>query len=129
MELCCCAMLLALLVADVVRKCSHLLATSYCPAVQLELVGPLLRISGLAFANGVVCEPLTPFFNLLALHRSQPHQVCAPVFCVNLQTGGSWSWMGVKVKAAPAATASYCVLLVQWVSDLWMVSEPLVAHH
>eukprot|EP00195_Chlamydomonas_chlamydogama_P016920 CAMPEP_0202891096 /NCGR_PEP_ID=MMETSP1392-20130828/1266_1 /ASSEMBLY_ACC=CAM_ASM_000868 /TAXON_ID=225041 /ORGANISM="Chlamydomonas chlamydogama, Strain SAG 11-48b" /LENGTH=558 /DNA_ID=CAMNT_0049574771 /DNA_START=112 /DNA_END=1785 /DNA_ORIENTATION=+ len=53
-----------------------LLATSLCPVLLLEVVGPLLRISGHAYSAGaVVCQPLTPMFNLLDLHKAHPEQV------------------------------------------------------
>ncbi len=44
-----------------------------CPALALEVVGPLLRVNALAtlHANRVLCEPLTPFLPVLHL-RDQP---------------------------------------------------------
>jgi hypothetical protein len=58
------------------EKHQHLLVTSHCPALLVEVVGPQLRISGLAFAGlHVVCEPLTPTLCLLDLYDRQPEQV------------------------------------------------------
>jgi hypothetical protein len=55
------------------RVSSHLHRTDCCPALALECVGPLLRVSALAslHANRVLCEPLTAFLPVLQL-RDQP---------------------------------------------------------
>lgn len=62
--------------AHQIRQQPERLAASLCPAVLLEFVGALVRIQGLAFVGGfVVCEPLTPFLNLLDINDRQPEQV------------------------------------------------------
>jgi hypothetical protein len=55
------------------RRSSALLAADCCPALALEVVGPLLRVSALASLRGnrVLCEPLTPFLHFLCV-RDQP---------------------------------------------------------
>lgn len=56
------------------RCYSNLHQFSCCPALLLELVGPSLRVSGLAFADRVMCQPLMPAISLLnmaALDREQ----------------------------------------------------------
>ena len=52
---------------------SHPHRCDACPALALEVVGPLLRVNALAslHANRVLCEPLTPFLPFLQL-RDQP---------------------------------------------------------
>jgi hypothetical protein len=55
------------------------LAFSFGPSLLLEVVGPQLRMSALAFGGGrVICQPLTSMLNLLDLHVPQPDQVCGP---------------------------------------------------
>lgn len=55
------------------RRDSDLHRFDCCPALALELVGPLLRVNALAslHANRVLCEPLTAFLPVLQL-RDQP---------------------------------------------------------
>jgi hypothetical protein len=55
------------------RADSALRCLDCCPALAVELVGPLLRVSALAslHANRVLCEPLTQFLPVLEL-RDQP---------------------------------------------------------
>jgi len=52
---------------------SSLFRCDACPALAIELVGPLLRVNGLAslHSNRVMCEPLTAFIPVLLL-RDQP---------------------------------------------------------
>eukprot|EP00197_Chlamydomonas_leiostraca_P010975 CAMPEP_0202884864 /NCGR_PEP_ID=MMETSP1391-20130828/41369_1 /ASSEMBLY_ACC=CAM_ASM_000867 /TAXON_ID=1034604 /ORGANISM="Chlamydomonas leiostraca, Strain SAG 11-49" /LENGTH=701 /DNA_ID=CAMNT_0049568097 /DNA_START=242 /DNA_END=2347 /DNA_ORIENTATION=+ len=52
-----------------------LLASSSCPMLLAELVGPNLRFSGAAMVVRVVCQPLTPMLNLLALQHCHREQV------------------------------------------------------
>ena len=52
---------------------SNVFRCDACPALAIELVGPLLRVNGLAslHSNRVMCEPLTAFIPVLLL-RDQP---------------------------------------------------------
>ena len=50
---------------------------SCCPALLLELVGPSLRVSGLAFADQVMCQPLTPAISLLTMAALDKEQMAA----------------------------------------------------
>ena len=49
------------------RSCNLYHQHTCCPALMLEVIGPALRISGLAFADRVICQPLTPMLPLLPL--------------------------------------------------------------
>lgn len=40
---------------------------SCCPALMLEIVGPAMRINGMAFGQQVMCQPLTPMIPLLPM--------------------------------------------------------------
>ena len=55
------------------RDCCALHAADACPALLLEVAGPLLRVSAAASlcANRVLSEPLTPFLHVLHV-RDQP---------------------------------------------------------
>jgi len=55
------------------RDCCALHAADACPALLLEVAGPLLRVSAAASlcANRVMSEPLTPFLHVLHV-RDQP---------------------------------------------------------
>ena len=62
--------------ADYVKERPSLLSTSYLPMLQLEVVGPSLCVTGLAFVTDKpVCQPLTPILHLLALHQCHQQQV------------------------------------------------------
>ena len=54
-----------------------LLRTDACPALMLEVVGPMLRVCALATLRGnrVQCEPLTPFMHFFAM-PGQPEYMC-----------------------------------------------------
>ena len=56
---------------------SNLHQFSCCPALLLELVGPSLRVSGLAFADQVMCQPLTPAISLLTMAALDREQMAA----------------------------------------------------
>ncbi|PNH12251.1 Reticulocyte-binding protein 2 a [Tetrabaena socialis] len=53
------------------------LSRTVLPVLFVELVGPHVRVSALASAEGaiVVCEPLTPFLHLFTMLNSQRHHM------------------------------------------------------
>ena len=59
------------------RRYSNLHQFSCCPALLLELAGPSLRVSGLAFADQAMCQPLTPAISLLAMAALDREQMAA----------------------------------------------------
>ena len=61
------------------RCYSNLHQFSCCPALLMELVGPSLRVSGLAFADQFMCQPLTPAISLLTMAALDREQVAAAV--------------------------------------------------
>lgn len=64
----------ALLATEQQRR--HPLQRSAWPMLLLEVVGPLLRVSGCVHTTRTVCEPFTAMLNLLEMHSEQPDQVC-----------------------------------------------------